>query len=71
MSGIKQFDSSIGGLGGCPFAEGSGANLSTEVLVRHLNVWGFNCGIKEADLRSALDVVKDILKGQEDNLIRH
>jgi hydroxymethylglutaryl-CoA lyase len=71
MSGIKQFDSSIGGLGGCPFAKGSGANLSTEALVRHLNVWGFNCGIKEADLRPALDVVKDILKGQEDNLIRH
>ena len=65
MSGIKQFDSSIGGLGGCPFAKGSGANLSTEVLVRHLHVWGFNCGIKDADLRPALDVVKDILKGQE------
>jgi len=30
--GIREFDSSIGGLGGCPFAPGSGANLATEDL---------------------------------------
>jgi len=31
--GIREFDSSIGGLGGCPFAPGSGANLATEDLL--------------------------------------
>ena len=31
--GINKFDSSIGGLGGCPFAPGSKGNLSTESLV--------------------------------------
>ena len=45
LHGIKEFDSSIGGLGGCPFAIGSGANLSTETLVRHLHAWGFETGI--------------------------
>ena len=52
--GIREFDSSIGGLGGCPFARGSGANLSTESLVRHLNAWGVNCGLEEKSLKSAL-----------------
>lgn len=32
-NGIREFDASIGGLGGCPFAPGSGANLATEELV--------------------------------------
>ena len=55
--GIREFDSSIGGLGGCPFAEESGANLSTETLVRHLNTWGIDCGLKETDLNKALKIV--------------
>ena len=53
LAGIQQFDSSIGGLGGCPFAEGSGANLATETLVRHLHAWGFETGIDERGLQAA------------------
>lgn len=53
LAGIRQFDSSIGGLGGCPFAEGSGANLATETLVRHLHAWGFETGIDERGLQAA------------------
>ncbi len=41
FAGIKEFDTSIGGLGGCPFAKGSGSNLATETLLRYLEVWGF------------------------------
>ena len=58
LSGIKEFDSSINGLGGCPFAEGSGANLSTQTLVRHLNVWGFDCGLQEEDLADAARIAR-------------
>jgi len=32
-AGVRQFDSSIGGAGGCPFAPGSAGNLATEDLV--------------------------------------
>lgn len=64
LHGIKEFDSSIGGLGGCPFAENSGANLATETLVRHLNVWGFDCGLTEDDLKPALKIVQSIRKDQ-------
>lgn len=58
--GIREFDSSIGGLGGCPFAEESGANLSTETLVRYLNGWGCDTGIHQDDLIAALRIVSDI-----------
>ena len=58
FNGIKEFDSSINGLGGCPFAEGSGANLSTQALVRHLNAWDFDCGIQEADLADASRIAR-------------
>lgn len=53
LAGIKEFDSSIGGLGGCPFAEGSGANISTETLVRHLHAWDFETDIDESKLEKA------------------
>ena len=45
FGGVKEFDSSIVGLGGCPFSEESGANISTERLVRSLHSWGFSTGI--------------------------
>ena len=60
LAGIKQFDSSIGGLGGCPMVEGSGANLSTETLVRHLDAWGFESGIDENKLDDTLRIVRRI-----------
>jgi|TARA_R100001463_G_scaffold26929_1_gene62648 isopropylmalate/homocitrate/citramalate synthase len=60
LAGIKQFDSSIGGLGGCPMVEGSGANLSTETLVRHLDAWGFESGIEENKLDDTLRIVRRI-----------
>ena len=56
IAGITEFDSSIGGLGGCPFAKGSGANLSTETLVRHLNSWGIDCGLNEVSLGKAAKI---------------
>ena len=58
LAGIKQFDSSIGGLGGCPMVKNSGANLSTETLVKHLDAWGLETGIK--NLTASLKIVKRI-----------
>lgn len=60
FSGIKEFDSSIGGLGGCPFTENSGANISTETLVRHLTAWGFECGVNKAGLTTASKIAEKI-----------
>ena len=66
MNGIKEFDSSIGGLGGCPFTEKSGSNLSTESLVRHLNAWGFDCGLVEDDLQVASVIASRLLLAEKE-----
>lgn len=57
--GIRSFDSSLGGLGGCPFAPGASGNIVTEDLVWMLDAMGFDTGI---DLDLLLDVRKTIEK---------
>jgi len=43
--GIRAFDSSAGGLGGCPYAPGAGGNLATEDLVYLLERSGYRTGV--------------------------
>ena len=52
--GIKEFDTSIGGLGGCPFIPGSGANLATEDLVAWCHEKDIDCGIEYELLKDAV-----------------
>jgi isopropylmalate/homocitrate/citramalate synthase len=44
-SGIRCFDSSAGGTGGCPYAPGAAGNLATEDLVYLLDASGFEHGV--------------------------
>ncbi len=44
-AGIRRFDASIGGLGGCPFAPGATGNIATEDLVMMLELMGYDTGI--------------------------
>ena len=44
--GVREFDSSIGGLGGCPFSPGASGNLATEDLVLMLDSMGLMTGIE-------------------------
>lgn len=50
QEGISTFDSSISGLGGCPYAAGASGNLATEDLVYMLNNMGIETGIDLAKL---------------------
>jgi hydroxymethylglutaryl-CoA lyase len=43
--GVTHFDSSIGGLGGCPFAPGASGNVCSEDLVHALHAMGVETGI--------------------------
>lgn len=52
-AGIDHFDSSIAGLGGCPFAPGATGNISTEDSVNMLASMGIETGI---DLEAVVDV---------------
>jgi hydroxymethylglutaryl-CoA lyase len=43
--GLRSFDSSVGGLGGCPYAPGAEGNVATEAVVGMLHDLGFETGI--------------------------
>ncbi|MDE0518197.1 MAG: hydroxymethylglutaryl-CoA lyase [Bdellovibrionales bacterium] len=49
-TGVKTFDSSIGGLGGCPYAPGASGNVATEDLVYMLEKMKFQTGVQIAQL---------------------
>ena len=51
-SGIRAFDASAGGLGGCPFAPGATGNVATETLAGLFEEMGIDTGIDVAELRS-------------------
>src|SRR5262249_34381690 len=59
--GVSSFDSSAGGLGGCPYAPGASGNVSTEDLVYMLDRMGIATGIDlEALGRVSLNMEKII-----------
>jgi len=49
-AGISDFDSSVGGLGGCPYAPGATGNVATEDLVHMLELMGVETGVDLAAL---------------------
>lgn len=59
--GIRKFDASIGGLGGCPFAPGAAGNLATEDLVSLLHQAGFATGIDQDKLLQVVAYLKQLV----------
>ncbi|MDR4888812.1 hydroxymethylglutaryl-CoA lyase [Fredinandcohnia sp. QZ13] len=57
QSGIDRFDTSAGGLGGCPFAPGATGNVATEDVVYMLEEMGISTGINLSKLVEAVDVI--------------
>ena len=55
--GIRTFDSSVGGLGGCPFAPGASGNVATEALVAALAETEGGTGVDLAALAAARETV--------------
>jgi isopropylmalate/homocitrate/citramalate synthase len=51
--GIRTFDASAGGTGGCPFAPGAPGNLATESLCRRLEALGYAHGVDVAAVEAA------------------
>ncbi|WP_420859520.1 hydroxymethylglutaryl-CoA lyase [Marivivens marinus] len=58
-AGLRTFDSSVAGLGGCPYAPGAPGNLDTGALVDRCAALGFETGVD----RAALDRAADIARG--------
>ncbi|MDX1693209.1 MAG: hydroxymethylglutaryl-CoA lyase [Ketobacteraceae bacterium] len=57
--GIRSFDASVGGLGGCPFAPGASGNVATEDLVYMCEESGLDTGIDWVRLREAVKVAEE------------
>ncbi len=51
LEGIRNFDSSVGGLGGCPYAPGAPGNLSTENLLGLMDSMDVQTGVKMQGIR--------------------
>jgi len=59
-SGIRRFDSSIAGLGGCPFAPGASGNVATDDIAMMLQQMGFDTGIDLDSLMDASDLAQTL-----------
>lgn len=57
QAGITNFDSSLAGLGGCPFVPGAAGNVSTEDVIHMLDEMGLETGI---DIKKTIDLGREI-----------
>jgi len=59
-AGVRRFDSSAGGLGGCPFAPGAAGNLATEDIVLMAEMCGFQTGVSLEKLMQAVEIAETL-----------
>jgi hydroxymethylglutaryl-CoA lyase len=59
--GVLEFDASIGGLGGSPFAKGAGGNVATEDLVAMLHGMGIETGVDVMALFTAARMLEQMV----------
>ncbi len=58
--GIRVFDASVGGLGGCPYAPGAKGNVDTLLVDRYLKGRGFETGLSEGALATAAEFARGL-----------
>ena len=61
QAGIATIDSSVAGLGGCPYAAGASGNVATEDVVYMLNGYGIEHGVDLPKLLKASAFICDAL----------
>jgi len=59
--GVRDFDASVGGVGGCPYAPGASGNLATEDLVFMLHGMGVETGVDMEKLIVAGNVAEQVI----------
>ena len=60
--GISTFDSSIAGLGGCPYAPGAKGNVSTEAVIEFLESKGLRTGIDREKIKEAAEFARSLTR---------
>ena len=58
--GISTFDSSIAGLGGCPYAPGAKGNVSTEAVIEFLESKGLRTGVDIEKIKEAAEFARSL-----------
>ena len=58
--GISTFDSSIAGLGGCPYAPGAKGNVATEAVVKFLESKGLRTGVEREKIKEAAEFARSL-----------
>ncbi|GAA3349924.1 hydroxymethylglutaryl-CoA lyase [Amorphoplanes nipponensis] len=59
--GVTEFDASVGGIGGCPYAPGASGNIATEELVHMLEDMGISTGIDLEKLITVAELAEGLL----------
>jgi hydroxymethylglutaryl-CoA lyase len=59
--GVTEFDASVGGLGGCPYAPGATGNVATEEVVHMLHDMGIDTGVDLDSLVEVAAMAQDIV----------
>ena len=62
--GLRTFDASVGGLGGCPYAPGAAGNVATEAVVDMVEGLGFETGLDREKLAGAGQFAKALRSDQ-------
>ena len=60
QAGVRQFDASAGGLGGCPFAPGAKGNVATEDVVMLCESLGYDTGLDMPKLLKAVELLSEM-----------
>ena len=68
-AGVRTFDASIGGIGGCPFAPAATGNIPTEDLVYMLHRAGFETGVDLGKAISAAHWLSEKLQGRTPGML--
>ena len=61
QAGVRQFDASAGGLGGCPFAPGAKGNVATEDVVMLCESIGYDTGLDMPKLLEAIALLSEMI----------
>ncbi|MCM3637777.1 hydroxymethylglutaryl-CoA lyase [Sporosarcina luteola] len=61
QAGIDRFDTSAGGLGGCPFAPGATGNVATEDVVHMLDSLGIETGVNVEKICEAVGMIAPLV----------
>ena len=59
--GLRVFDASVGGLGGCPYAPGATGNVDTRAVLEEISAAGFDHGIDLETLKEAEKITASIV----------